>query len=727
MPESGAEQIVYRFGDFELFPAERILTNRGERVAMTPRMFDLLVALIEADGHLVRKETLLETVWADAAVEEGNLNRTISALRKALGESRNEIRYIETVPKAGYRFVAKVDRSNGTAKDARPVMEPGASAEPAIVPRARTTSQVKTQRRPIAVIAAFGAFALLFGLLAVSYFFFNRAPEPSRAPASGPVRLTNNSFDEDSAMWTADDKIRFIRFTAVNKVESMIMNADGSDQRRETAPVKDFRVGTWSPDGRRVMYSKEGESPRVQFLANSDGTGEQRLPYRIGPFDWSPDGRSIVYNINFPTETDSSEIVIYSFETGQLTNISNNPAFDANPSFSPDGRQIIFNSDRDGNSEIYLMNIDGSGIRRMTNDPAKEAFHAFSPDGTQIVFNSNRENEKVGIYLLNANDPLPQAIKLSDTKYNAEIRPGCWSRDGTKIVYMSDAGGEKFNVYSMAVEQGGASLLTDPNTDVMGAAISPDGTYAALAVKTGDGGELRVLEIASGKQRTVAVTENTDLAPSWSPDGAMIAFANKADGNTEVFTVSSKGGEVRNVTTNPARDAGPAWSPDGSKIIFSSDRENRSEGSHLFIMNADGTDARRLLARNGYELTAAWAPAGDRIAYACDRLDGISRALDIYVSDPADPGTERLVTSRRFHDTNPAFSPDGKRLAFASQSDGNFEIYLVNVDGTGLVRLTRNIGDDMMPVFSKDGRKIYFVSNRDGKFRLFEMNVGSAD
>ena len=128
--------------------------------------------------------------------------------------------------------------------------------------------------------------------------------------------------------------------------------------------------------------------------------------------------------------------------------------------------------------------------------------------------------------------------------------------------------------------------------------------------------------------------------------------------------------------------------------------------------------------RNGYEMTPAYSPDGRTIAYACDRADGNSQALDIFIADIQDPASERILTKRRFHDSNPSFSPDGRRMAFTSQSDGKSEIYLTNVDGSGVVRITRDTGEDAMPVFSRDGTKLYFVSNRSGKFGLYVVRLG---
>src|SRR5438105_487337 len=95
---------VYEFGPFRLNVGERLLLRGGEPVALTPKVLDVLTLLVENHGHLVEKEKLIETVWPDSFVDENNLNRSISTLRKVLGEPR----YIETVPKRGYRFIAPV-------------------------------------------------------------------------------------------------------------------------------------------------------------------------------------------------------------------------------------------------------------------------------------------------------------------------------------------------------------------------------------------------------------------------------------------------------------------------------------------------------------------------------------------------------------------------------------------------------------------------------------------
>ncbi|MEJ7615759.1 MAG: transcriptional regulator [Pyrinomonadaceae bacterium] len=115
---SKQRQGFYQFGSFRLIPVERLLLREGQSVPLTPKVFDLLVVLVEHSGHLLAKEELLKAVWGESHVEEGNLTFSISVLRKSLGESKAEPHYIETVPRSGYRFIADVQQVMEHSADA---------------------------------------------------------------------------------------------------------------------------------------------------------------------------------------------------------------------------------------------------------------------------------------------------------------------------------------------------------------------------------------------------------------------------------------------------------------------------------------------------------------------------------------------------------------------------------------------------------------------------------
>src|SRR5258705_13672771 len=99
---------IYEFGDFRIEASKHLLLRTGKPVTLTPKVFDTLLYLVRRRGDLVEKDDLIRAIWPDTVVEENNLNQNISTLRRVLGESRGENRYIVTVPGHGYRFVAAV-------------------------------------------------------------------------------------------------------------------------------------------------------------------------------------------------------------------------------------------------------------------------------------------------------------------------------------------------------------------------------------------------------------------------------------------------------------------------------------------------------------------------------------------------------------------------------------------------------------------------------------------
>lgn len=165
--------VLYEFGPFQLDPPERLLLCDGQPVSLTPKGFDLLLALVDRSGHLVEKEELLKLVWPGAFVEEGNLAVTISQLRKALNDDRGQHRYIETVSKRGYRFVAEVKRRDDSAliiSSLRPVQNvsiPPAVTQMKIAAAAQVRGQHAGKKWLYTLVAGIGLIVLLLTGLAM--------------------------------------------------------------------------------------------------------------------------------------------------------------------------------------------------------------------------------------------------------------------------------------------------------------------------------------------------------------------------------------------------------------------------------------------------------------------------------------------------------------------------------------------------------------------------------
>ena len=709
---------IFEFGPFRLETAERLLLRSGARIPVTPKAFETLLVLVQNSGRLVEKDDLMKQVWPDAIVEEANLARNIWTLRKALGDGNGAGTYIETIPKVGYRFVAPVIELpflengrgvHGPAEKPTVKEEKEEGNEPP--PLAATRSEGSNRPWVLAVIVTMAlALVLLFG------FWRSRTP-PAKAEAS-LIFLTDGSHDDTGAYWIGSGQVYFSRSLANHRTETWTMNADGTNQRRANAAVKNLLIGRWSPDGKKVVFRKD-DGAQDLYLADADGANEIALRFAPGNLDWSPDSSQFVYQAR--TSPEVSEVFLYTVATGESVSLTPGIA-SADPSFSSDGTQIAFTSWRDGNAEIYVMRSDGSNVRRLTNHPAFDNYPVFSPDGTQVAFQSNREDERVEIYLQNLNDETPPK-RLTHSSGHAGLMPKCWSTDGTRmLVYTNPSDHDRIEVIS--VQPAPARLLLgDDATDLNFPRVSRDGKSLLYEARLADRSlELRMTDVEQRRTRVLYKTEpgypiEFHLTPAWSLDNSLIAFSSRANGNSEIFTIKPDGSGLRNLTNNPLIDSSPAFSSDGMAIVFARDGYGQAR---LFRMDLNGAGQRRITEKEGYEMNPSVSPDGVHLAFAGDRA---SRGLDILLLSLTAPGDEKPLAARRSQDSSPAFSPDGKSVAFIATSDGHPEIYFINADGTGLVRVTHSTDEKSGPQFSADGRRIVFSSNRGGRFALYQIDA----
>ena len=212
-----------------------------------------------------------------------------------------------------------------------------------------------------------------------------------------------------------------------------------------------------------------------------------------------------------------------------------------------------------------------------------------------------------------------------------------------------------------------------------------------------------------------------------------IAFmSTRSERNGEIFVMNPDGKRVRRLTKHPQYDAVPAWSPDGQKITFASFRdEHRIQVNgiilgDIYVMNADGTNPINLTQSvERPESASSWSPDGKQIAFGSAkyfRWDDLFHS-DIWVMD-ADGGNPRNLTNHHASDLSPDWSPDGQQIAFSSDrnrdwefdvQEKNWEVFVMNTDGTNLINLTNHPTEDRNPAWSPDGRQIAFSSNRDRK------------
>jgi Tol biopolymer transport system component len=399
-----------------------------------------------------------------------------------------------------------------------------------------------------------------------------------------------------------------------------------------------------------------------------------------------------------------------------LTSYSGNESF---PSFSPNGKQVAFswNGQKQDNADIYVKLIGSSGAPlRLTTDPAYDTAPAWSPDGGLIAFVRRRDGRAKVILVPALGGPERELIDMIDSSFASSSVSVDWSPDGRWLVVPEKDSAESATaLWLVSIESGERRQLTRPPATTFGdyyGAFSPDGRTLAFVRHTAFwAGDLCVLPLdgnLSAKAEPRRLTNDNMIIQgiTWTTDAREVVFSSNRAGISALWRVAiSSTGEPQRLSIGE-HGFFPSISRQGNRLVYSQSIDD----TNIWRVNLlDRRDAPvQLIASTRPEFNPQYSPDGKKIAFASVQ----SGHIEVWLCDADGSNPVQLTTMG--HSGSPRWSPDGQRLAIDSITSGNWQIYIMGAHGGRPRRLTNSTANDMRPSWSHDGRWIYFGSNRSG-------------
>ncbi len=532
---------VYQFEDFLLDPSAKTLWRENERISLTPKVFDMLQLFVEHAGRLLGKDELMETLWQGRFVEESNLTFTIRMLRRALNDDAQHPRFIETVPRRGYRFIAEVK----PCERQRVVNEPAHE----ILAPVKTRSYIA----PSAVLLTICLVAALWFFRGQFHNIAQSAPILSAPILSKPFKCEP--------------------FSTTGRLHAVI-----------------------TPDGKYVAYTGEAEGKENIWLRQLETSENiQIVPpseqHYLG-LATSHDGNAL-YFVRRPQD-EKTPSALYRVMTFGGIPIKLAEKLEGWISVSPDDKQISFvrcTYQPDDNCSLFVVGSDGKNERRLITRrrPIRMSDNQFSPDGKSIVFAEGQSSNGSSDFRLTRFDLATGADSQLSSRGFFNIENLKWLPDLTGLLVVAkESLNGRIRIWEVTTATGKAEALTRDATDYM--TISLD-LAADKMVATNASNTFRLYLAQAGDLKSGNVL-TTARSVTFAPDGKLVYSANDGD----IWTINRDGSEQRQLTSNSSTNFSPRLSPDGQYVFFAS---NRTGSNQVWRMNADGSNQIQLTKSEG--------------------------------------------------------------------------------------------------------------------------------
>lgn len=694
-------QCIYEFGLFRVDAAKRLLVRDGHVVQLTPKCFDILLALVENNAEAVSKDKLIERVWPDSFVEEGNLTYNISILRKALGERAGEHQYIVTVPGRGYQFVATVktltnegannevpedtrtnlivqEKETSSEQDALLVQEAARARQlnDSFIPRVLQNKRGVMIAAAVLVIAAagipFGLYKLITG-------------NPSQTNLAEPfqkMKITRLTTTGKATVAAISPDGKYVAHAMGGRSQQSLWLrhiATGSDKEIVPTAQVDYTALTFSPDGNYIYFLREGNLYRVPVLGDSI----QKLGSDVdADITFSPDGRQIAYVRGYP-ERDAA---------------------------------LLITASADGADEQTLLS---KRLADVFASPGKAWGPAWSPDGEVIAFalrKDESDDKYRNVMTVRVKDNAEQQVTFQKW---SELGQLAWLSDGSGLI-VAAADEESYpaqQIWHVSYPKGDVSRITNDTNDYSGVTLTADST-ALVTVQIEQSSNVWMAPGGDASRAAQITSNNVDGANgiSWAPDGRIL-YTTIARGSSDIWIMNADGTGKNQLTVDVRNNSNPSVSRDGRYIVFGS---NRTSNRCVWRMDIDGSNPKQLtfgIDARSPEIT----PDGQWVVYS-DVGSGTQTLWKVSIEG----GNQVQLTD--YTSTSPVVSPDGKQIAFLVLDEQampkRWRNAIIRVDGGPPIKvfdLARRIR------WALDGRALTYLDTSNGVSNIWVLPLdGSA-
>jgi Tol biopolymer transport system component/DNA-binding winged helix-turn-helix (wHTH) protein len=593
---------IYEFGPFRLDAAQRILWQGDHLVPLTPKVLETLLVLVESHGRLVEKAELMDKVWPGTAVEEGNLTFNVSLLRRVLGDDRqNGNRYIDTVPRRGYRFVAPVTvREPEGAVTAKPVE---------IVQLAAEGNAGSRTRRRVALHLGLAAF---LGTAAFTYWLGRPQPTPRILRYT---ELTSDFRDKGGRLVTDGAYIYFTEDSA-NGTAIAFVSVHGGQPRMMQTPVQIKALADINPDRSEILAigSRRGNlESKPWAIALPSGSARLEADFDVAAACWSPDGARMAY-------ASGTDLYVSGRDGTKSAKLATFPGLVGDIRWSPDGKALRFavNEGRAGVVELWEIETNGKRRRPLLGGrsrPSREYDGAWTPAGTWFAFVSERDGRQE-LWTLGRKAGSPHTAISGPTQLASGLTnfsSPVFSRDGKTLFALGHQVHGNLVRYDPARGEF-ASFLEGIWADSV--SFTKDGQWVAYRTWP----ERVLWRARADNTQKVQLTfppAEADGA-SWSPDGKRIAFRLRKPGKPyKIHIIAADGGEPQELLPEDPQEEGiPTWSADGKRLAFGEVAANFGHATGKEMVHVCDLDTHSASAVPGSEglWTSRWSPDGRYIS-----------------------------------------------------------------------------------------------------------------